>query len=158
MKVSLRVTEGNHAGKVVAVNKPRFLIGRNRRSHLQVTSSKVSVHHCFIMKRPGRVWVHDLGSTNGTYVNDEKIVDDRDLNSGDRLQIGPLVVAVEIEAEASDEESSDKKFSDSQAADLLLKTSASDKLIGLDEDSDYESTVLNYPMEVRKSQKKKKDA
>ncbi|MBI3410760.1 MAG: FHA domain-containing protein [Planctomycetes bacterium] len=157
MKVSLRVTKGHHAGKVVAVNRQRFLIGRNRHSHLQVTSSKVSVHHCAIMTRPGRVWIHDLGSTNGTYVNERKIVDDQDLNHGDQLQIGPLVVEVQIEAVQTEEERSAKSISDSQAAEILLKTSTADKLVGLDDDSEYESTVLNYPMEARKAEKKKKD-
>lgn len=148
-KVSLRVNKGHHAGTIVAVHKSRFLIGRHRKCHLQVTSPKISVHHTAILLRPDGVWVHDLGSTNGTYVNGVKISDDHPLKHVDQLRMGPLCVEVQIESVQTDDPSSvhEKQFSETEAAKLLLKNPAAEMFVGL-HDSDYDSTVLNFPLEA----------
>lgn len=42
--------------------------------------------------------IQDMKSTNGTTVNGERITEERELHDGDRLQIGPLIFEVQIEA------------------------------------------------------------
>ena len=79
-------------------------IGRD--AHLDWTlpdpSRYVSSKHCEIRFRDGGYWLHDV-STNGTFVNGAQFRLDAPhlLRNGDRLSIGPYVIAVAIEGEAA---------------------------------------------------------
>jgi len=98
MKVSLLVASGSGQGKVVPVSISPFMIGRNPVCQLRPASDLVSNRHCTIWQRSGTAVVQDMRSTNGTFVNGERITENRDLHHGDRLQIGPLIFEVQIEA------------------------------------------------------------
>jgi hypothetical protein len=52
----------------------------------------MSSHHARIEIRPEGVWVVDLESTNGTFVNGQRVTGDRSLRKGDRLQVGSTVL------------------------------------------------------------------
>lgn len=52
----------------------------------------MSSHHARIELRPEGVWVVDLESTNGTFVNGQRVTGDRSLRKGDRLQVGSTVL------------------------------------------------------------------
>ena len=53
--------------------KRRVLIGRGEDCDIQLTSDRVSRHHCEAVFRDGHFELHDLGSTNGTYLNGRRI-------------------------------------------------------------------------------------
>lgn len=50
--------------------------------------------HARIFRKDGRVWLEDLGSTNGTYLNAKAVSAPVALRRGDRLQIGRTVLEV----------------------------------------------------------------
>ncbi|MST32840.1 FHA domain-containing protein [Acidimicrobiaceae bacterium USS-CC1] len=52
----------------------------------------VSQVHARVFRRDGMVWVEDLGSTNGTYVNDSRVDGAAPLRPGDRLHVGQTVL------------------------------------------------------------------
>jgi hypothetical protein len=52
----------------------------------------VSQLHARVFRRDGRVYVEDLGSTNGTYLNAKKVTAPAALHRGDRLQVGRTVL------------------------------------------------------------------
>jgi pSer/pThr/pTyr-binding forkhead associated (FHA) protein len=54
----------------------------------------VSQLHARIYVRDGRPFVEDLGSTNGTFVNQTRLTGTMPLNRGDRLQVGQTVMEV----------------------------------------------------------------
>ncbi len=56
----------------------------------------VSRHHCELIVEPGRLSVRDINSKNGTYVNGQQVTADRQLQSGDLLDVGLRRLAVEI--------------------------------------------------------------
>jgi pSer/pThr/pTyr-binding forkhead associated (FHA) protein len=97
MHVKLRVTSGSHAGKEISITKNRFLIGRGQDCQLRPQTDMVSRRHCEIVIEGGKVQVKDLGSRNGTHVNDEMIEGPRELKMGDRLRIGPLEFQIFID-------------------------------------------------------------
>ena len=66
---------------------PVVRIGRAIDNDIRLASHQVSRHHCRIEEDQGRVWVVDLGSSNGTHVNGER-VDRRLLVAGDQLRVG----------------------------------------------------------------------
>jgi len=90
MELKLKVTEGKHAGQDVSVSSPKFFIGRAEDCHLRPASDLISRHHCVLLIEEGYAAVRDFGSKNGTYVNDERVVGERELHPGDRLKVGPL--------------------------------------------------------------------
>jgi type VI secretion system protein ImpI len=103
--MSLRLTLENvdklpDGGPVsVSVNGRGLDVGRHQ--HLDWTlpdpSRYISGKHCEIRFRDGGYWLHDV-SRNGTFVNgsDARLVEPDVLRTGDRVAIGPYIVAVEV--------------------------------------------------------------
>lgn len=98
MKVKLKVMRGKSAGKEIPIPAPRFLIGRSNDCHLRPKSDSISRNHCTIMTRDNQVWVRDLNSRNGTFVNGERITEEEEVRDGDQLQIGKLEFVVVVKA------------------------------------------------------------
>ena len=96
MDLKLRVLEGKNAGQDIAVSGKKYLIGRAEDCHLRPSSDLISRHHCVLLIEDGYVGVRDFGSKNGTYVNQERVVGERELKVGDRLTIGPLAFEIVI--------------------------------------------------------------
>ena len=70
MKLNLVVVEGVHQGKVIPLKTERFEIGRGESCQPRPKSPTVSIRHCAIVRRGRNVVVEDLGSSNGTLVNE----------------------------------------------------------------------------------------
>jgi ABC-type multidrug transport system ATPase subunit/pSer/pThr/pTyr-binding forkhead associated (FHA) protein len=73
----------------VDLNKDKITIGRDPSSDVVVDHPVVSKHHAEIVKQGGKVYLVDLGSTNGTFVNGIK-VKRHQLQELDRIVIGPM--------------------------------------------------------------------
>ncbi len=69
----------------------RIRIGRQSDNDLVVTDPGVSRHHAEVINTNGTCTLHDLGSTNGTYVNGT-VVSEHALRDGDRISLGSTVV------------------------------------------------------------------
>jgi len=80
------------------MGRPDFVIGRADDCNLQLDSDFVSRHHCRLIvdERDCVVKVRDLGSQNGTFVNDGPVADERPLKDGDKLVVGCIPFAVHI--------------------------------------------------------------
>ena len=85
-QISLKVLEGNEAGTVFSVAKPRITIGR---SHADITINDrvVSRLHCALEFTEDSVLLRDLGSTNGTIVGNQ-LVETATLTSGSTFRVG----------------------------------------------------------------------
>ena len=67
------------------------LIGRSSRASIQIDQESISRNHAEIRLEDDAFRVRDLGSTYGTYVNDEAIAGARELRDGDFLKIGHTI-------------------------------------------------------------------
>ena len=94
----LKVLGGKQAGKSIALGK-KFLVGREKDCHLRPNSDMVSRHHCVFTIDDYTLRVRDLGSTNGTLVNDERLEGQRVLATGDKVRIGNLEFEVVLKEE-----------------------------------------------------------
>src|ERR1051326_5103534 len=89
MRVTLRVLEGPYRGREFTFDHhDTFLIGRSDNAHLYLPDDRFfSRHHCLLEIAPPRCFLRDLGSTNGTFVNGQK-VSEVFLRNGDLIQGG----------------------------------------------------------------------
>jgi pSer/pThr/pTyr-binding forkhead associated (FHA) protein len=98
MKLSLIVlTPGKTQGKAIPVSLAQFLIGRDPHCHLRPASPLISNRHCALLVRGGKVFVRDFESTNGTFLNKERVRGEKELCPGDHLRLGPLEFRVQID-------------------------------------------------------------
>jgi pSer/pThr/pTyr-binding forkhead associated (FHA) protein len=98
MKLSLVVlTPGKMEGKSIPIALSQFLIGRDPQCHLRPASALISKRHCAVLVRGEQAFVRDFDSTNGTSVNDEPVIGEKELMRDDRLKIGPLAFRIVLE-------------------------------------------------------------
>jgi diguanylate cyclase (GGDEF)-like protein len=89
------VLYGPELGRRAAIGRSAFQIGRSSKNELPIDQESVSRHHARITSSSqGRSYViEDLGSTNGTYVNDEKLGKERcALKDGDQIRVGRSIL------------------------------------------------------------------
>ncbi len=91
--ISFVVTEPKeHRGNTYTLSNV-LNIGRVDDNDIVITDdSFISSHHARIEIRPEGVWVVDLQSTNGSFVNGQRISSERSVRKGDRIQVGSTVL------------------------------------------------------------------
>jgi two-component system cell cycle response regulator len=83
---------GSQLGKIYYIEDPTVIIGRNAGHPIMIQDPSVSRNHVKLTKQGEEIWAEDLGSSNGTFVNDAKINGQVCLNDRDMLQIGNIVL------------------------------------------------------------------
>ncbi len=83
------------------LNHERTLIGRLDDCQIRIPIAGVSRKHCEILVDGGSLSIRDLDSSNGTFVNQER-VSDQPLSAGDLISVGGLVFLVTVNGEPSD--------------------------------------------------------
>jgi len=77
---------------IFAIAKPEMIIGRTEDNDIQLNHSTVSRHHAKICFDEGAFWIADLGTVNGTKVNDVEVELRRKLASSDQIKIGKFLL------------------------------------------------------------------
>ena len=85
------VIYGSELGRRVQLGSAPFEIGRSSSNDLFIDQESISRHHARISFDGSSYWVSDLGSTNGTYVNDDLVREQR-LRDGDQVRIGRSIL------------------------------------------------------------------
>lgn len=97
LRVELKVVGGKQHGSLIPLQTKKFLVGREQDCQLRPSSESVSRHHCVFTLDDFGVRLRDLGSTNGTFVNDQRVQGQAILQPGDRILIGKLEFEIVIE-------------------------------------------------------------
>jgi eukaryotic-like serine/threonine-protein kinase len=100
MQVTLKVLAGPYQGQSFTFDQhDTFLIGRSPDAHLYLPDDRFfSRNHCLLEIAPPRCFLRDLGSLNGTFVNDERVRETY-LKNGDRVQGGETILLVQVSAD-----------------------------------------------------------
>ncbi len=94
LKVSLTIVEGQEKGKFFDLDQKKVTIGRTA-GDIRLNDPKISRKHAQVEIKKGKVYLTDLNSTNGVFVNDEKI-ETVELKNLDQITIGFLKISVAI--------------------------------------------------------------
>lgn len=98
------VVKGNPRGRIIKFTQGEFLIGRGAECHIRPDSEWVSRQHCLLALSADAVHLKDLGSTNGTLINGQRLVGSRELVHGDTVQVGPLVLQLRLPRDVAETE------------------------------------------------------
>jgi pSer/pThr/pTyr-binding forkhead associated (FHA) protein len=74
----------------VVINALPCVVGRDPECDRLIDDPAASRRHCAFTLRQGRIWVEDLGSLNGTFLNGTRLHSAQPLAAGDRLNLGRL--------------------------------------------------------------------
>jgi hypothetical protein len=94
-RYALRFISGKYQGGEFPLRMNReIVIGRSSDLDMVLVEDMVSRRHAKITSTDAEVFIQDLGSTNGTFVNGEKIVGRARMNEGDRILVGTSIIKV----------------------------------------------------------------
>ena len=93
----LTFESGPFAGRIVALPNQMITMGRAPDNDVVVGDPATSGHHGRIEVRTGSFWISDLGSTNGTQVNGQQVIE-KQLTDGDMIAIGQNTLRFTLES------------------------------------------------------------
>lgn len=93
--ITLSVTDGEAPPQLRHFTRPEVTIGRNPACECPISNDSVSAYHARLNYHHGQWWLEDLGSTNGTSLNREKLTLPTVVISGDEIRCGETLLVVE---------------------------------------------------------------
>lgn len=122
----LRARTGSLVGKEYPLPADgRVVIGRSKNCDVVLPSNHVSRQHAQVYFHGGQLWVKDLGSSNGTFVNRKK-VQEGVVHGGDELRFDTLVFQV-VAPERAEEEADTTQFRAAAITDDVIAASGGGK-------------------------------
>lgn len=101
MDVSLVMFREDGQQREFALEPGQTSIGRKEDCDLRIPLAEISRKHAIVIITDKTVTMRDLGSANGTYVNNKRI-SEQELAAGDHIVVGPVVFTIRINGEPSD--------------------------------------------------------
>lgn len=162
MQVVLIMFRADGERRSFSLPKDTTVIGRREDCDLRIPLAEVSRKHCKFTIDGETLTVEDMGSSNGTYVNGER-VQNAAVQAGDTVQVGPCIFIVQINGVPSDEEIQPAA---PQAAPMGADDGATTQApIANDDDDDIpmptkheDDDMLDFVMEEVQEERKKKQA
>ncbi|MFL5357170.1 FHA domain-containing protein [Archangium sp.] len=102
MGFQLTIARGLQQGTVLSFEQADVTIGRTAENDVVLQDGGVSRKHVRISDRLGRYYASDLGSSNGTQLNDAPLSGEHELKNGDRISLGPVELVFKEVASESD--------------------------------------------------------
>jgi hypothetical protein len=91
--IKLVMRTGAQAGMEFPVDRPLVRIGRGSGNDIPLQDTQASRQHAEISQQGEQFFIRDLGSTNGTFVNGERLTAPRLLQPGDQVRVGETTLA-----------------------------------------------------------------
>jgi len=83
----IRVKNGKQKGRIFPIGEKKIVIGRDAGCHVQILDQGVSREHCEVFRIGEMVFIRDMGSRNGSFVNEERVQEEL-LREGDVVRVG----------------------------------------------------------------------
>ena len=93
---SIQLTSIDAPPQAKLFTRPQIMVGRDPAAELYLEDKTISARHARLYFEDTQWWVEDLGSTNGTLLNQEQVLEPVVLASGDRLQFGQVAFTLMI--------------------------------------------------------------
>jgi predicted component of type VI protein secretion system len=96
--VSFVLVTADMKQKEIPLKKALQVFGRGAEANIRIPDPGVSRRHCEVSIEDGVIRVKDLGSSNGTYVNQKKVTE-ATVKANDLVAVGPFVFVVRVDGE-----------------------------------------------------------
>lgn len=93
MTWKLQAITGEFTGQEISIDRD-MLVGRHQDADLLLQAAEISRRHAALLLKDQLLWVQDLNSSNGTFVNDIRIEQERQLHDGDIVQFASFKFSV----------------------------------------------------------------
>jgi pSer/pThr/pTyr-binding forkhead associated (FHA) protein len=93
--LSIRSEQGKESQR--QFSQPQVMIGRDTKCDVAVMDEAMSAHHARLTHHHGQWWLEDLNSTNGTFLNQEKLMTPAVVITGDHFKCGNTVFGIQVE-------------------------------------------------------------
>ena len=80
-------------------SQPELVLGRDTNCDISVMDEALSAHHARITYHHGQWWLEDLNSTNGTFLNNEKLTTPAVVITGDEFKCGNTTFSIRVDAD-----------------------------------------------------------
>jgi pSer/pThr/pTyr-binding forkhead associated (FHA) protein len=77
--------------------QPEVMIGRDPNCDLSMMDEALSAHHARLAHHHGQWWLEDLNSTNGTFLNRERLTTAAVVITGDKFKCGNTIFGIQVE-------------------------------------------------------------
>ncbi len=94
--IRLEIKDRRKAPAFRAFSRPEVTLGRDPRCDVPLADPLVSARHALLSYHDGQWWLDDLGSSNGTRLNHEKVGTSTVLTTGDEIQCGRARVLIHL--------------------------------------------------------------
>jgi hypothetical protein len=91
-EVFLYAERGPGAGQLLPIAPGSLVLGRSSSADLRLPHASISRRHARLQRRGERFFLEDLGSQNGTYLDEERLSAEREILPGQRIHIGPAIL------------------------------------------------------------------
>jgi pSer/pThr/pTyr-binding forkhead associated (FHA) protein len=88
----LVIHSGPNTGKIYPLEAPEIIIGRDASNIIAINDAEVSRKHAKLILQNSTYIIQDLGSTNGTFINGQRITTSQELKPGDSITLGENIV------------------------------------------------------------------
>jgi len=95
-EVFLYAEHGPGTGQLLPVGEGALILGRSSSCDLRLPHASISRRHARLTRRGERLFLEDLGSQNGTFLDDERLAGPQELQVGQRIHIGPAVLRLRV--------------------------------------------------------------
>gem|GEM_PF-5696241 len=130
----LIITTGSRAGEKIPLENLPLVIGRIPPADLVISIEGVSRKHALLSREASGYVIEDLGSSNGTFINNERIQAPRAISNGDLIRLG---LDIELQLAVMPVPKSDATFLQTPHAEAIILNAPA-----------VEATVMNVPAEV----------
>jgi pSer/pThr/pTyr-binding forkhead associated (FHA) protein len=93
--LSIKIEQGKESQR--QFSQPQIIIGRDTKCDVSVMDEALSAHHARLTHHHGQWWLEDLNSTNGTFLNHEKLTTPAVVITGDHFKCGNSIFGLQVE-------------------------------------------------------------
>jgi hypothetical protein len=95
-EIFLYAEHGPGTGQLLPVGEGAVILGRSSSCDLRLPHASISRRHARLTRRGERLFLEDLGSQNGTFLDDDRLAGPCELTVGQRIHIGPAVLRLRV--------------------------------------------------------------
>jgi pSer/pThr/pTyr-binding forkhead associated (FHA) protein len=93
--LQIKIDQGQESTR--RFSQPEIMIGRDPNCDISMMDEALSAHHARLAHHHGQWWLEDLNSTNGTFLNREKLTTPAVVITGDKFKCGNTVFDIQVE-------------------------------------------------------------